>query len=52
VFLHRIERLSRDDTMSSRTPRQFFKPLAIGAPALLRELPVELERRDPLRAGP
>jgi malyl-CoA/(S)-citramalyl-CoA lyase len=30
--------------MSSRTPRQFFKPLAIGAPAPLRELPVKLER--------
>ena len=27
-----------------RLPRQFFKPLAIGAPAPLRELPVRLER--------
>src|SRR5262245_28738078 len=27
-----------------RHPRQFFKPLAIGAPAPLRELPVRLER--------
>src|SRR5690606_15401565 len=25
-------------------PRNFFKPLAIGAPAPLRELPVKLER--------
>jgi malyl-CoA/(S)-citramalyl-CoA lyase len=30
--------------MSSRTPRQFFKPLAIGAPQPLRDLPVRLER--------
>ena len=30
--------------MTSKTPRQFFKPLAIGAPAPLRELPVKLER--------
>jgi malyl-CoA/(S)-citramalyl-CoA lyase len=30
--------------MSSRTPRQFFKPLAIGAPEPMRELPVRLER--------
>jgi len=30
--------------MSTRTPRQFFKPLAIGAPEPLRELPVRLER--------
>ena len=30
--------------MSSRTPRQFFKPLAIGAPEPARELPVRLER--------
>ena len=27
-----------------KLPRQFFKPLAIGAPAPLRELPVRLER--------
>ncbi|MCL4712124.1 MAG: CoA ester lyase [Pseudorhodoplanes sp.] len=27
-----------------KMPRQFFKPLAIGAPAPLRELPVRLER--------
>src|SRR5690606_6715282 len=31
-------------SMSTRTPRQFFKPLAIGAPEPLRELPVKLER--------
>jgi len=30
--------------MSMKLPRQFFKPLAIGAPAPLRELPVRLER--------
>ena len=30
--------------MSSRTPRQFFKPLAAGAPEPLRDLPVRLER--------
>ncbi|MDZ4760061.1 MAG: CoA ester lyase [Alphaproteobacteria bacterium] len=30
--------------MTSRTPRQFFKPLAIGAPAPYRSLPVVLER--------
>jgi malyl-CoA/(S)-citramalyl-CoA lyase len=28
----------------TKTPRQFFSPLAIGAPAPLRELPVRLER--------
>ncbi|HMA71878.1 MAG TPA: CoA ester lyase [Xanthobacteraceae bacterium] len=27
-----------------KNPRQFFKPLAIGAPAPLRELPIRLER--------
>src|SRR5215813_13177681 len=27
-----------------KLPRNFFKPLAIGAPAPLRELPVRLER--------
>src|SRR6201988_4739051 len=27
-----------------KLPRQFFKPLAIGAPLPLRELPVRLER--------
>ena len=27
-----------------KLPRQFFAPLAIGAPAPLRELPVRLER--------
>src|SRR3984957_1617149 len=27
-----------------KLPRQFFKPLAVGAPAPLRELPVKLER--------
>jgi malyl-CoA/(S)-citramalyl-CoA lyase len=30
--------------MSIRTPRQFFKPLAIGAPQPMRDLPVRLER--------
>ena len=30
--------------MSTRTPRQFFKPLAIGAPEPMRDLPVRLER--------
>lgn len=30
--------------MSSKTPRQFFAPLATGAPEPLRELPVKLER--------
>jgi malyl-CoA/(S)-citramalyl-CoA lyase len=30
--------------MAMKLPRQFFKPLAIGAPAPLRELPVRLER--------
>src|ERR1043165_32716 len=30
--------------MSTRTPRQFFKPLAIGAPQPMRELPIRLER--------
>jgi len=30
--------------MSTKTPRQFFKPLAIGAPEPWRELPVRLER--------
>ncbi|MEM1105127.1 MAG: CoA ester lyase [Pseudomonadota bacterium] len=30
--------------MSTRTPRQFFQPLAAGAPAPYRELPVKLER--------
>jgi len=30
--------------MTNKTPRQFFKPLAIGAPAPLRDLPVKLER--------
>src|SRR5258708_1046637 len=29
---------------SMKLPRQFFKPLAIGAPAPLRNLPVQLER--------
>src|ERR1700738_4784147 len=27
-----------------KLPRQFFKPLAVGAPAPLRDLPVRLER--------
>ena len=27
-----------------KTPRDFFKPLAIGAPEPLRELPTRLER--------
>src|SRR5581483_11870509 len=27
-----------------KLPRQFFAPLAVGAPAALRELPVRLER--------
>jgi malyl-CoA/(S)-citramalyl-CoA lyase len=30
--------------MTSKTPRQFFKPLAIGAPEPMRDLPVRLER--------
>lgn len=30
--------------MSQKTPRNFFKPLAIGAPEPLRDLPVRLER--------
>lgn len=30
--------------MTDKTPRQFFKPLAIGAPEPLRDLPVKLER--------
>ncbi len=30
--------------MTTRTPRQFFKPLAIGAPEPFRELPLTLER--------
>ena len=30
--------------MTDKTPRQFFKPLAIGAPEPLRDLPVRLER--------
>jgi malyl-CoA/(S)-citramalyl-CoA lyase len=30
--------------MSQKTPRDFFKPLAIGAPAPMRDLPVRLER--------
>ncbi len=30
--------------MSTKTPRQFFKPLAIGAPDPYRDLPVRLER--------
>src|SRR5262245_19536979 len=30
--------------MTAKTPRQFFAPLAAGAPAPLRELPVKLER--------
>ncbi|MEL7129207.1 MAG: CoA ester lyase [Pseudomonadota bacterium] len=30
--------------MTSRTPRQFFKPLAAGAPAPLLELPTRIER--------
>ena len=30
--------------MTVKTPRAFFKPLAIGAPDPLRELPVRLER--------
>jgi malyl-CoA/(S)-citramalyl-CoA lyase len=30
--------------MTQKTPRQFFAPLAAGAPAPLRELPVRLER--------
>lgn len=30
--------------MTDKTPRQFFKPLAIGAPQPLRDLPVRLER--------
>ncbi len=30
--------------MSQKTPRQFFKPLAAGAPEPMRDLPVRLER--------
>lgn len=30
--------------MTARTPRNFFKPLAAGAPDPLRELPIKLER--------
>lgn len=30
--------------MTDKTPRQFFKPLSIGAPEPLRDLPVRLER--------
>jgi malyl-CoA/(S)-citramalyl-CoA lyase len=30
--------------MTQKTPRNFFKPLAIGAPAPMRDLPVRLER--------
>ncbi|WP_293798578.1 CoA ester lyase [uncultured Bosea sp.] len=30
--------------MTTRTPRQFFRPLAIGAPEPFRELPLRLER--------
>jgi malyl-CoA/(S)-citramalyl-CoA lyase len=30
--------------MTEKTPRQFYKPLAIGAPAPYRDLPVRLER--------
>jgi len=30
--------------MSQKTPRNFFKPLAIGAPAPMRDLPVKIER--------
>lgn len=30
--------------MPTKTPRQFFRPLAIGAPEPLRELPLKLER--------
>lgn len=30
--------------MTTRTPRQFFRPLAIGAPEPFRELPLQLER--------
>jgi malyl-CoA/(S)-citramalyl-CoA lyase len=37
-----VFRVGWDQTM--KLPRQFFKPLAIGAPAPLRELPVRLER--------
>ena len=30
--------------MSTKTPRDFFKPLAIGAPAPMHDLPIRLER--------
>src|SRR6478752_3696111 len=33
-----------EPTMPTKTPRQFFRPLAIGAPEPYRELPVRLER--------
>src|SRR5712691_10559538 len=32
------------DGRGMKLPRNFFKPLAVGAPAPLRELPVKLER--------
>jgi malyl-CoA/(S)-citramalyl-CoA lyase len=41
----RLARTNRStESTSMKLPRQFFKPLAIGAPAPLRDLPVRLER--------
>src|SRR5579859_57765 len=36
--------MARETGSLMKLPRNFFKPLAIGAPAPLRELPVRLER--------
>lgn len=40
---HSLQR-TMEPTMPTKTPRQFFRPLAIGAPEPLRELPLKLER--------
>jgi len=40
---HSLHR-SRERPMTTKTPRQFFRPLAIGAPEPFRELPLRLER--------
>jgi malyl-CoA/(S)-citramalyl-CoA lyase len=37
-------RSPEETIMSQKTPRNFFKPLAIGAPAPMRDLPVKIER--------
>ncbi len=39
-----LEAFRRRASIRMKHPRNFFKPLAIGAPAPLRELPVRLER--------